>query len=96
MRRHALPTALASATLTMVVALTNHASAMTIGARLGVLGTTATTQVERVGGWCGARRGCLGRPYYQTTQPYAYYSYRPWPYYNYFLGSGWPSYGWYR
>lgn len=96
MRRHALPTALASGTLTMVMALTNHASAMTIDARLAVLGTAATIHVERAGGWCGGRRSCWGRPYYQSTQPYAYYSYRPWPYYNYFLGSGWSSYGVYR
>lgn len=96
MRRRALLTTLASATWTMVVALTNHADAMTIGARLGVLSTTVPTQVEPTGGLCGRRRGCWGRPYYQSPPPYAYYSYRPWPYYNYFLGSGWPSYGLYR
>ena len=96
MQRNALPSALASATLTMVVALTNHASAMTIDPGLDVLSTTVTTQVERARGWCGAQRGCWGRPHYHPPQPYAYHSYRPWPYYNYFLGSGWPSYGWYR
>jgi hypothetical protein len=96
MRRPTLAAALAVATLTIAVALTSRANAMTIGVRLGVLSTTATTDVERAGGWCGGRRGCWGRPYSQSPQPYAYYSYRPWPYYNYFLGSGWPSYGWYR
>jgi hypothetical protein len=32
------------------------------------------------------RRSCLRRPYYQSPPPYAYY--RPYPYYNYFYGSG--------
>jgi hypothetical protein len=93
MRGPTLPAALAIATLTMAVVFTSRASAVTIGA---VLSTTASPQVERAGGWCGERRGCWGRPYHHSPQPYAYYSYRPWPYYNYFLGSGWPSYGWYR
>jgi hypothetical protein len=38
----------------------------------------------------GAQNAKLWRSYYQSP-PFAHYSYRPWPYYNYFLG--WPTYG---
>jgi hypothetical protein len=95
----ALSAVLGSAMLAAAVSLPNQASAMTVGAPLGILSATAPTQLEQAGGWCGGRRGCWGRPYYQgppPPPPYAYYSYRPWPYYNYFLGSGWSTYGWYR
>jgi hypothetical protein len=94
MRKYILSAALASATLAAAVSLPDQANAMTIG----VLSVTAPTQLEQAG-WCGARRACLGRPYYRSYEappPYAYWNYRPFPYYNYFLGSGWPSYGWYK
>jgi hypothetical protein len=92
MWKYALSGAITSAMLVTAVSVPNQADAMTIG----ILGAAAPTQLEQTGGWCDARRGCLGRPYYQSPPPYAYYSYRPWPYYNYFLGSGWPTYGWYK
>jgi hypothetical protein len=96
MRKYVLSAVLANATLATAVSLPHQAHGMPIGAPLGILSTTAPTQV----GWCSPRRGCLGRPYYQNYEappPYAYYwNYRPFPYYNYFLGSGWPSYGWYK
>jgi hypothetical protein len=90
MRRCILSVVLANAMLA-VVSLPNHASAMTVG----ILSATARADLEQAG-WCSARRGCLGRPYYQNPPPYAYYSYRPWPYYNYFYGSGWSTYGLYK
>jgi hypothetical protein len=89
MRKCALSVVLANAMLA-VVSLPNQASAMTVG-----ILTAAPTDLEQAG-WCSARRGCLGRPYYQSPPPYAYYSYRPWPYYNYFYGSGWSTYGFYK
>ena len=61
MRQYAFSLALASAMLATVVSLPNQASAMTLDA----LGAAARTQVEQAG-WCG-RRGCLGRPYYQSA-----------------------------
>jgi hypothetical protein len=93
-RKHAVATTLAGMILTAAASSPDPAHAMSVGAQLGVLSATAPAQVEQAG-WCG-RRGCLGRPYYQNPPPYAYYSYRPWPYYNYFFGSGWSSYGVYR
>jgi hypothetical protein len=96
MRKYALSATLAGAMLATAVSLPNQALAMTVGARLGILSATAPTQLEQAGGWCGGRRGCWGRPYYQSPPPYAYYSYRPWPYYNNFWGSGWSTYGFYR
>jgi hypothetical protein len=97
MRKYALPAAvLASGMLATTVSLPNQANAMTIGALLGILGASAPTQLEQAGGRCGGRRGCLGRPYYQSPLPYAYYSDRPWPYYNYFMGNAWPTYGFYK
>jgi hypothetical protein len=94
-RKYALAAVLAGAMSATVVSLPNQASGMTIGAPIGILSAAPPTRIEQIGGWCGGRHGCWGRPYYQSP-PYAYYSYRPWPYYNYFSGSGWPTYGWYR
>jgi hypothetical protein len=96
MRKYALPMMFAGAMLATAVGLPNHAIGMNLGASMGGLGAAVPTQLEQTGGWCAARRSCLGRAYYQSRPPYAYYSYRPWPYYNYFLGSGWPTYGWYK
>ena len=94
MRKRPVAPALAGVILATSVSSSHPAHAMIVGAQLSILSATALTQVQRAG-WCG-RRGCLGRPYYQSPPPYAYYSYRPWPYYNYFFGSGWSSYGVYR
>jgi hypothetical protein len=94
MRKQAVAAVLAGALMTTAVSSPNQAHAMSAGAQLGVLSAEAPTQVEQAG-WCG-RRGCLGRPYYHSPPPYAYYPSRPWPYYNYFFGSGWSSYGVYR
>jgi hypothetical protein len=94
MRKHPVAPALAGVLLATSVSSPHPAHAMIVGAQLSILSATALTQVQRAG-WCG-RRDCLGRPYYQSPPPYAYYSYRPWPYYNYFFGSGWSSYGVYR
>jgi hypothetical protein len=96
MQKNAVSTVFAGAMLATAVSLPNQASGVTLDPSLGVLGATAPTQLEQAGGWCNARRGCLGRPYYQSPPPYAYYSYRPWPYYNYFFGSGWSTYGLYK
>jgi hypothetical protein len=93
-RIHAVAAALAGVISMTAISSPNPAHALSVGAQLGVLSATAPTQVQQTG-WC-SRRGCLGRPYYQSPPPYAYYSYRPWPYYNYFFGSGWSSYGIYR
>jgi hypothetical protein len=94
MRKYAVAATFSGAMFAMAVGSPNLARAMSVDARFGVLSATAVTQVEQAG-WCG-RRGCLGRSYYQSPPPYAYYTYRPWPYYNYFLGSGWSTYGVYR
>jgi hypothetical protein len=94
MRKRPVAPALAGVILATSVSSPHPAHAMIVGAQLSILSATALTQVQRAG-WCG-RRGCLGRPYYQSPPPYAYYSYRPWPYYNYFFGSGWSTYGVYR
>ena len=93
MRKHTVVT-LFIVIFTMAVSLPNPALSMSVGAQLGVLSVTTPTQVQHAG-WCG-RRGCLRRPYYQSPPPDAYHSYRPWPFYNYFFGSGWLSYGVYR
>jgi hypothetical protein len=87
--RNALSAGLAS-TLVTLVGLPNHAEALT---PLGILNATAPSQLEKVG-WCDPRRSCLRRPYYESPPPYAYY--RPYPYYNYFYGSGWATYGVYK
>jgi hypothetical protein len=94
MRKRPVALTLAGVILATSVRSPHPAHAMIVGAQLSILSATALTQVQRAG-WCG-RRGCLGRPYYQSPPPYAYYSYRPWPYYNYFFGSGWSTYGVYR
>jgi hypothetical protein len=94
MRKRPVAPALAGVILATSVSSSHPAHAMIVGAQLSILSARALTQVQRAG-WCG-RRGCLGRPYYQSPPPYAYYSYRPWPYYNYFFGSGWSTYGVYR
>jgi hypothetical protein len=94
MRKRPVAPALAGVILATSVSSSHPAHAMIVGAQLSILSATALTQVQRTG-WCG-RRGCLGRPYYQSPPPYAYYSYRPWPHYNYFFGSGWSTYGVYR
>jgi hypothetical protein len=94
MRKHSVAAPLAGAILATAVSSPNPAHAMSPGSQLGILSAAAPTKVEQTG-WC-SRRGCLARPYYQSPPPYGYYSYRPWPYYNYFFGSGWSSYGVYR
>jgi hypothetical protein len=96
MWKYALSMVLPSAILATAVSLPNQARGMTIGASIAILRATPPAQLEQAGAWCGGRRGCWGRPYYQSP-PYAYWNYyRPWPYYNYFLGSGWSTYGLYR
>jgi hypothetical protein len=93
MQKNAVSTVFAGV-MAMAMGLPNQAAGMSLDPSLGVLSATGTKQAKQAA-WCG-RRACLGRSYYQSPPPYAYYSYRPWPYSSYFFGSGWATYGFYK
>jgi hypothetical protein len=67
MRKRPVAPTLAGVILATSVSSPHPAHAMIVGAQLSILSATALTQVQRAG-WCG-RRGCLGRPYYQSPPP---------------------------
>ena len=87
MRKHAVA-ALTGVMVTTAVGLPNPAHAMSVGAQLGVLSATTPTQVQLR---MVRPARLLEASLLSVSPPYAYYSYRPWPYYNYFFGSGWSS-----
>jgi hypothetical protein len=54
-----------------------------------ILSTAVSLPNQANAATIGAQNAKLWRSYYQSP-PYVNYSYRRWPYYNYFLG--WPTY----
>jgi hypothetical protein len=93
-RNRASLAALTFAIFANMVAIPYETRAMTIASPAGLSSAAAAAEEPERIQWCG-RRGCL-RPHYWEPHPSYWQYYRRWPYYGYFFGSGWPSYGWYR